>query len=152
MPSKSISRSYSRSSSSKTEESSSTVMWVIIGLLVLAILLIVFMSNSKYFEKFTNPTTPELQYFYMTTCHHCKTFSDTTWKALEDDVKKDPNVYKFKLVKYDINDGGTGKELANKYNINSAPTIVLVNGSDRHEYNGDRSKTDILNFVAKYVN
>jgi thioredoxin-related protein len=151
MPSKSSSmRSNSRSSSS----SSSNVMWIIIGLLVVAIILIVFVGNRKFFENFTNGGMPVLQYFYMDTCYHCKNFTRDIWNDFESEVKKNPSQYKFNLVKYDLNDKAQGTELAEKYSITSAPTLILVmsDGTTWTEYKGDRTKEKIISFINEKTN
>ena len=149
MPSRSSMRSSSRSSSSS--KSSSNVMWIIIGLLVVAIILIVFVGNRKFFESFANGGVPVLQYFYMDTCHHCNNFTRDTWNDFEIEVKSNPSQYKCNVAKYDLNDKGQGKVLAEKYGITSAPTLILVmpDGTTWTEYKGDRSKADLIRFITE---
>jgi thioredoxin-related protein len=143
------SRSSMRSSSRSSSKSSSSVMWIIIGLLVVAIILLVFMGNRKFFESFTNGGLPVLQYFYMDTCVHCNNFTQETWNDFEMEVKNDPAKYKCSVAKYDINDKKDGTKLAEKYNINSAPTLILLmpDGTTWTEYKGDRTKADLIHFI-----
>jgi thioredoxin-related protein len=151
MPSKSSFRGSSRSSSSK---SSSNVMWVIIGLLVVAILLIVFMGNRKFFEGFANGGMPVLQYFYMDTCHYCNNFTKEVWNDFESEVKSSPTKYRCAVAKYDLHDKGEGEKLSQKYGITSAPTLILVmpDGTTWTEYKGDRSKADLISFINQKIN
>ena len=150
MPSRSSMRSSSRSSSS-----SSNVMWIIIGLLVVAIILIVFVGNRKFFESFANGDgMPVLQYFYMDTCYHCNNFTRDIWNDFEIEVKNNPSQYKCNVAKYDLHDKGQGKVLAEKYGITSAPTLILLmpDGTTWTEYKGDRSKADLIRFITEKTN
>ena len=152
MPSKSSMRSISRSSSKSS--SSSNVMWVIIGLLVVAILLMVFMGNRKFFETFANGEMPVLQYFYMDTCVHCNNFTRDVWNDFEAEVNSNPEKYGCSVAKYNLADQGKGSELSEKYNINSAPTLILLmpDGTTWTEYKGDRSKADLIRFINENKN
>lgn len=152
MPSKSSMRSISRSSSKSS--SSSNVMWIIIGLLVVAILLMVFMGNRKFFETFANGGTPVLQYFYMDTCIHCNNFTRDVWNDFETEVNSNPEKYGCSVAKYNLSDQGKGSELSEKYNINSAPTLILLmpDGTTWTEYKGDRSKADLIRFINENKN
>jgi len=145
-------RSSSRSSSKSS--SSSNVMWIIIGLLVVVILLMVFMGNRKFFETFANGGKPVLQYFYMETCGHCTDFTKNVWDSFEADVNSNPDKYEFSVAKYNLSDQGEGKVLSDKYNINSAPTLILVmsDGKNWVEYKGDRSKADLIRFINENKN
>ena len=139
--------SFMRSSRSFKSKSSSTVMWVIIGLLVVAILLMIFMSNYKFFEKFTNPK-PVLKYFYMDGCGHCNDFNDNTWNKLESDIKANPDKYAFTIEKVNMNDNGEGTKLAKDLEITGAPTIMLfLKDGTKHNYEGDRTLPDLVKFV-----
>ncbi len=147
MASKSSMRSSRSFKSKSSSESSSTVMWVIIGLLVVAILLMIFMSNYKFFEKFTNPK-PVLKYFYMDSCRHCDDFNKKTWNTLETDIIANPDKYAFTIEKINMNDSGDGAKLAKDLEIKGAPTIMLflTNGT-KHNYDGDRTLPDLIKFV-----
>ena len=140
------------SRSSKSSSKSSSVIWVVVGLLVVAILILIFMSNYKFFEKFTNPQ-PELQYFYMPECGYCKEFS-STWDEISKEVSTNPGNYKFTTKKYDIKDNGEGAALATTLNITGVPTLSLVmaDGKTRHSFDLYRTKENILKFAAEKVN
>jgi len=132
---------------SKSSSESSTVIWVIISILVVAILLMIFMSNYKFFEKFTNPTA-KLQYFYMQECGYCKDFN-STWEDIVTEVAANPTKYNFTTEKYDIKDNGAGSALADELKIKGAPTISLVtaDGKNRYYFGLYRTKENVLKFA-----
>jgi len=61
-----------------------------------------------------------LLYFYMDNCFHCKKFNQTWIKLVK--------AYKSKLTMKKIN-GPSNEKLAEKYDVSSYPTIILVNGN-----------------------
>jgi len=145
------SKSSSRSSSSKRSNSSiwdSTWMYVLVGVLILVSAIIFFMWTPV--EMFGNPeapkypasaTKPQLVYFYLQECPHCKDFS-----PIWDDAVNKINAASLKvdMQKYDIQDNN----LAKKYNVNSAPTILYIDGETSTEYNGPRTADGILAYVT----
>lgn len=138
------SRSSIRSSRSPKSESSS-VIWVIVGLLVVAILLMIFMSNYKYFEKFTNASKGTLQYFYMDGCGHCEDFNNE-WKKIETTIAANQDKYTITTEKIDIKNS----KLASDLTINGVPTISLVLANkDRTYYSGDRKEAAVLKYVEE---
>jgi thiol-disulfide isomerase/thioredoxin len=135
-------------SSRGSKSSSSSVLWVMIGILIIAILLIIFMSNYKFFEKFTNPMA-KLQYFYMEECGYCKEFKPT-WDEIVAEVAAKPTLYNFTTEKYDIQDGGAGKALADTLKVTGVPTISFVSadGSKRTFFDLYRTKDNVLKFAV----
>ncbi len=145
------SRSSSKSSSTRRSNSSiwdSTWMYVLIGVLILVSAIIFFMWTP--IEMFSNPeapkyptpaTKPQLVYFYLQECPHCKDFT-----PIWDDAVNKINAASLKIdmQKYDIQDNA----LAKKYNVNAAPTILYIDGETSTEYNGPRTADGLLAYVT----
>ena len=73
-------------------------------------------------------------------CGSCDKFSPT-WKKL---IKKNNKNKKVTMVK--IN-GPNNLTKATKYDVVSYPTIILLKDNKPYTYGGDRSLTDLLNFI-----
>lgn len=158
MPSLSKSRFNSRSSlksslkSSNTGESSNGI-WIVLGLLVLLIVVVIIVGAFyKRYEKFTNQSY-RLEYYYMTTCPHCKDF-DPIWEKLTTTEKENLNSMGVtQFAKYELN-GSKPEETAKveKYKVTGAPTIILVDTSNDDKYyiyDDNRSVNDIKEFIAE---
>lgn len=131
---------------------SSIGIGVLIALLLIIIILVVYFSGFyKVFENFSTKTYT-LQYYSMPSCRYCEDFEKDVWKSLVADVSASPSKYNFTTIKYDIT-VGDGIKQSEIYNVNSTPTILLVeNGTDRYAiYYGDRSKSAILAFAKEHT-
>ena len=82
----------------------------------------------------------KLMYFYMDGCGFCDKFSPT-WKKL---IKKNNKNKKVTMVK--IN-GPNNLIMTKKYKVKKFPTIILLKDNKSYTYDGDRSLTDLLNFI-----
>ena len=82
----------------------------------------------------------KLMYFYMDGCVFCDKFTPT-WKKL---IKKNNRDKKVTMVK--IN-GPNNLIMTKKYKVKKFPTIILLKGNKPYTYDGDRSLTDLLNFI-----
>ena len=86
-------------------------------------------------------------WFYAPWCGHCKTMHKD-W----DDAASAVNIGENHMVKINVgnkNDVEHSK-IAGKYNVQSFPTILLLNNGQREEeYNGDRSKAAFMSYCKE---
>jgi len=123
------------------------------AVLALAVILLTVMLFGKPIERFTNGgsskskgskgSTKTLEYFYMPSCPHCKDFNpvwdEVTSKISEEDVAV--RTQKLNLLE-------DGEEHGKKYNVNAAPTILLItDDGDVKEYKGPREADAIMSFI-----
>jgi thioredoxin-related protein len=135
----------------KSRSSFSSGLMIILLLIVLIIIAVFASGYYKRLERFTNGGKDyTLHYYCMPSCRYCEQFEKDVWINLVKEVNNPLNKYNFDTVKYDITvgDGITKSEL---YNINSTPTILLMeNDSDRYAlYNGERTKAAIIAFAKE---
>jgi len=94
-------------------------------------------SMRKKKKQTRRKTKRRLLYFYMDNCSACEKFNSTWIKLVKE--------FKSKLTMKKIN-GPNSPKLLEKFEINSFPSIVLVNGSPK-VYTGDRSMKDLKKFI-----
>lgn len=149
----------STSNSNSTSESSSSGFWIlIIVLIVLIIGSIMTGSFYKKYENFTNPDPDDpksytLQYYCMERCGHCQDFEKEIWTGYSQKVNSSPSLYYFDTVKYDIMEPGIGKEMGDKYNITSTPTILLYNSNTKKVYSfmAERTAAKLTEFANEII-
>ncbi len=118
-------------------------MWILLGLLLLAVIgtvILVWLKPKEHFEN--DNTTPQrkLEYFYMDGCPHCVEFHPV-WDELVKAISVKP-------FKYEVSTG-VGKERADLFKVTSAPTILLTEDDKvLKEYSGKRDVESILAFLA----
>lgn len=117
---------------------------ILIVAIVLIIIILYIYSNKSNCNRFENYSpvkkdNAKIYYFYSPQCGYCKQFT-SIWNDLVNNNKD------LEFVSIDA----TLKEnqnLAFYYNINKFPTIILVTPKKTTEYSGNRSYTEILNFI-----
>ena len=121
-------------------------------LLVLFVILLIAMIYSILFGKqegFASSASDissgkKLVMFYTTTCGHCKKMMPAWDKAA-----KDANSTAEKMVKVDST---TDTSIAEKYNISSYPTILLLESGKKVDvYDGGRTAADLTAYVSKNI-
>jgi thiol-disulfide isomerase/thioredoxin len=127
-------------------KSKNMFVYAFVGLLVIAAIIIAFMLFSKPREGFQN-NNYKLEYFMMESCPHCENFT-STWLSLEEEIQK--NSLPITTVKHDIRNQGETR--GRKFNINSAPTILLTKDDELvKEYNGPREIKPMMDFVKEEI-
>lgn len=116
-----------------------------VGLLVIAAIIIAILVFSRPREGFQNNKKYKLEYFMMASCPHCDRFMPT-WKSLVEEI--DRNSLPVITIKHDIRNEGEAR--GRKFNINSAPTILLTKDNKIvKEYNGPCEVKAIIEFVKE---
>ena len=89
-------------------------------------------------------------YFYMPNCPHCENFGKT-WN----DIKSDKTYKNVNFVKLNINEKGNKgdkiRELMELYNVESFPTLILLNNNKVQHYPGSRTLNGIRNFINRNI-
>lgn len=116
--------------------------YVFLGMLIFAAIVLSVVTFGKPVERFTS-AAKTLEYFYMPSCPHCKDFNpiwdDVCSKVSQEDIAV--RTQKHNLM-------GDGEELGKKYNVNAAPTILLISETGQvKEYQGPRDVNAIVAFV-----
>ena len=110
---------------------------IIIIAILLAFILLYLLKMNKVFEGFTSDMN--IEYYSKTGCGHCTSFNPT-WDSF---VKENPNI---KCTKF-IDDKALQRADDVGYSLSGFPSIVKCkNNKFDSEYNGNRSKEDLLKF------
>tara|TARA_Y100001970_G_C13970058_1_gene717689 strand:+ start:18 stop:653 length:636 start_codon:yes stop_codon:yes gene_type:complete len=94
-------------------------------------------KKSKRKAKTIQNKKKKLMYFYMKGCKYCKQF-EKTWKKLKEKHKK---------IRFMKINGPNNDTLTDKYDINSYPSLVLINDSDYSLFDGKRTYQNIKKFI-----
>lgn len=114
-------------------------LYIILGSLIITVVILAMMMGKK--EHFENQKS--LEYYFMKSCPHCQDFNPVWEKLVVEIEKQKINV---KTAKYDIT--GTDEERAKKFQVNGAPTILLVQDEKLlKEYSGPRTVDAIIAFL-----
>ena len=98
----------------------------------------------------TNSNNNTFLYFYMPNCPHCENFVQT-WN----DIKSDKTYKNVNFIKLNINEKGKKgdkiRELMELYNVDSFPTLILLNNNKVQHYPGSRTLHGIRNFINRNI-
>ena len=90
------------------------------------------------YEMFENSSKPNMVLFYAPWCPHCKSMMGD-WEQLSKHVKG-----KMEVVKIDCDEN---PKMAEKYNINGFPTIILFKDGKKIHFEGSRNLENFMKFV-----
>ena len=122
-------------------------------LLALGVILYSFIKIREGFESSPSSFNNDIKsgtkfvWFYAPWCGHCKKMHKD-W----DEASSAVNIGENHMIKIDIGNKDDVKhsKIAEKYNIHSFPTILLLNnGVKQEEYNGERSKEALISYCKK---
>jgi thiol-disulfide isomerase/thioredoxin len=121
-------------------------VFMLLGILFLgSVLFVMINKRSEPFENSPSTSKVNIEYFYMESCPYCVQF-DPVWKT----VSEDPQNSGVTFIKRNIKENA---DLANKHNINSAPTIVAVDktsGIVVSQFTEARDEANFSKFVSTY--
>lgn len=96
-------------------------------------------NKKSPFEMFSGGA--KLYFFSASWCGYCKRFKPE-WEKL----KAEPNLG-VQLEEVDCSDNKNVPALAKEYEVGGFPTLILVNGSNKVTYEGERSANAIISFI-----
>lgn len=119
---------------------------ILFGIIVVVALLTVLLSvwtNKKHRETFENDVKVAL--FHATWCGHCvKYLASGNFEKAEKKVQGSNSNVEFVKYDYDKN-----KDLAEKYNVSSFPTIIGLVGEKTYKFYGDRNNVNHIQFFIE---
>lgn len=118
--------------------------WLFIIILIILIAVFFIYINNIKIENYNDSNSVKIILFYATWCGHCHRYLESNiFMDTYDTLKNNP---KYKNINFEMIDFDKNKELANKYNINSFPTIISVNfdGTLIKIFEGNRNNKDHL--------
>lgn len=85
----------------------------------------------------------KLYFFFAEWCGYCKKFKPE-WEKL----KAESNLG-VQLEEVDCSDSNNVPALAKEYNVGGFPTLILVNGSNKVTYDGERTAEALVSFIKE---
>lgn len=110
-------------------ENGNNKLMIFIAIFIVVILIAVMCYSMRKSEMFSS-STKELHYYSLSTCPHCHDF-DPVWQAFQ---TKSTKCFKFIVDKDE-----KGRENADKYNVHSYPTILVIDNGKPVEEVSDRT-------------
>lgn len=125
------------------------VLILISILLTLSLFAIFLFKNKNTVDKFENDNSKiKLVLVHATWCGHCKRYLQT--KMFEDKLPNElKNNSKYSSVSIQELDYDKNKDFAEKYNINSFPTIIIIkNDKESKQFEGNRDNVnELISFI-----
>ena len=106
-------------------------------------------SSTDSSDTLNHPSPFVLYNFYSPKCGWCEKFWPQ-WEIIKSQINSNTKSNSITAIDIDSSDP-QNERLTFYYNISAYPTLILVTPNKNIEYVGDRSSTDVLNFVSKYV-
>lgn len=127
--------------------SSVRMIILMFGIVFVAIAVFAVFNNSiKTTEKFYDSNIPKMMLFYATWCPHCEDYLSS---GVFDKVGQKYNgEVNFEKIDYDQN-----KQLAEEYQVQSFPTLILLDNSKNfYKFEGNRmNHEELANFINSKV-
>ena len=118
------------------------VKYVLIILFALTIFR--FFTDKKSSEKFSEEEKKTVVLFKAEWCGHCNRFKED-WEKIKILLTKKG----IETQTYDADDEKSQKVME-KYQINSFPSIMIIQGDESEKYEGDRSIEDVIDFAVTF--
>jgi thiol-disulfide isomerase/thioredoxin len=112
----------------KMENGNYNKLMIFITIFIVVILIAVMCYSMRKSEMFSSGK--ELHYYSLSTCPHCTDF-DPVWQQFQKKTDK--------CHKYVVDEDDKGKENADKYNVHSFPTLLIVDNGKPVEEVNDRT-------------
>ena len=134
------------------------LLLILLGILLSYFIIIKLFSKDLNIENFvsTSNNKKKCVYYFWKKCGHCKTFSPV-WDEVVNEVNTNSSYSNIKnnceLIKKEKDDFGANDEIE-KFDIGGFPSIVILNKTSSkklHEYHGDRSKEDLLQWFQSNI-
>jgi thiol-disulfide isomerase/thioredoxin len=121
-----------------------TSLLIVLGVLLLILVILRFMSAGSLFEGFEGTAGRSIVICKADWCGHCKKAAPEFQKLLQASpiTLKDGTKATVKIL-----DADKDKSEISKYNIKGFPTVLIVDGGQTTEYPGERTMDGILGFM-----
>ena len=114
-------------------------LFIMIAIFIVILLIAVMCYSMNNTELFTSGK--ELHYYSLSTCPHCTDF-DPVWQQFQ---KKTDKCHKYVVDKDD-----NARENSTKYNINSFPTVIIIDNGEAIEEVNDLSCIGMREMCEKH--
>lgn len=119
------------------------VVLLLLLILVLSLIVLYLFKNKIIIDKFENNKNIKIVLVHATWCGHCKKYRQT--KIFDEKLpNKLKNNDKYANVIIQELDYDEHKDFAEKYNINSFPTILIIKDDKDYKFKGNRDNIDEL--------
>tara|TARA_B110001450_G_C17551843_1_gene453001 strand:- start:510 stop:917 length:408 start_codon:yes stop_codon:yes gene_type:complete len=120
----------------KAVTSEESIICVLLVILVILVIYYIYQNNREGFDGDTNV----LYFFYVDWCPHCKTA-----KPVISELEEELGDKKVRIEKVNCEEN---KSLPKKYGVQAYPSIILVKGEERIEYDAGVSKEGLKEFIT----
>lgn len=122
--------------------------YVLVGILAFSLVLVLYVAYTRMTKEKFSQDTVRVCLFHATWCPHCTKYLDSgTFDNAYSKAREANGNVVFEKIDYDQN-----KNLANKYDVNSFPTIVAIDaqGNQIEKFQGNRNDVNqVVDFALK---